>query len=134
MARTMNDDPEPRLGERELDIMQALWQLEHPATVTEVHGALVDGGHDLAYTTVQTMLNRLEAKGKVRRERRGRAHRYRAATAQKTLADAAITRLLSRFFSGSPEALATHLVGNLRDDELKRVQELIDGARAELES
>ena len=51
-----------KLGERELDIMQVLWRLG-PATVSGVHIALIEAGERIAYTTVQTMLNRLEGKG-----------------------------------------------------------------------
>ena len=64
------------VGERELDIIQALWECEE-GTVAEVHARLVARGHDVAYTTVQTMLNRLEAKGIVARDSSERAHRYR---------------------------------------------------------
>ncbi len=126
--------PNPALGDREADIMQVLWDLDRPATVSEVHQTLVDAGHDVAYTTIQTMLNRLEAKGRVRRKRHGRAYRYAAAAARETVARAAVSRVLDRFFDGSAEALATHLVGDLSRDELERVRGMIDAARKETES
>lgn len=125
------ETPQTPLGEREHDVMRALWRLDAPATVSEVHEVLVGEGHDLAYTTVQTLLNRLEAKGKVGRERDGRAHRYRARISESTVAKDAVSRLVDRFFGGSAEALATHLVGDLRDDEIERVRALIDAAAKE---
>ena len=131
MLRTAQSSPPIALGDREADIMQVLWDLDRQATVGEVHQALVDQGHDVAYTTIQTMLNRLEGKGRVRRERQGRAHHYTAAAARDTVARAAVSRVLDRFFDGSAATLASHLVGDLDRDELERVRDIIEAARKE---
>ena len=118
-----------RLGERELDIMQALWGLGK-ATVAEVHKALLKLGHEVAYTTVQTMLNRLEAKGLVARDNADRAHRYKPLLKETAIVGGAIQRLTSRFFRGSKEALAMHLVvKDLSPEQLERLQALIDEQR-----
>src|SRR5262245_25522291 len=85
-------EKEPSLGERELDLMQALWR-RGSATVGEVHAELLSAGSDLAYNTVQTMLNRLEQKGLVGRDATDRAHRYRPRLKQRTAAGGAIRRL-----------------------------------------
>ena len=115
-----------RLGDRELDIMNALWELKN-ASVSEVRERLAASGVDAAYTTVQTMLNRLEAKGHVVRTLDGRAYRYRPHLRQPAAAGKAVRSLIQRFFSGSAEALAAHLVsGDLSEEELKRVRRLID--------
>lgn len=120
---------EPRLGERELDILQALWE-RGEGTVGDVHRALQAMGRNVAYTTVQTMLNRLEAKGHVRRDRDGRAHLYRAVTNEPAAAGVALRRLLERFFGGDPATLATHLVeGPVAERDLDRIQELIERRR-----
>lgn len=119
------------LGERELDIMQVLWRLGK-ATVTEVHKGLVDQGGNVAYTTVQTMLNRLEAKKIVARDYSERAHKYRPLIKEPTFVGSAIQRLTNRFFEGSPEALATHLIEKgLSPEQLERIQSLIDAHRHE---
>ena len=118
-----------KLGERELDIMRALWRLGR-ATVSEVQEALAAEGHEVAYTTVQTMLNRLEAKGQVARDTTGKAHRYRPRLKEPTAAGSAIRTLVDRFFGGSTEALATHLVERQLDPEtLDRLQAAIDEHR-----
>jgi len=57
----MKNESTKNLGERELDIMQALWRLG-PATVADVRMALHAQHKRVAYTTIQTMLNRLETK------------------------------------------------------------------------
>jgi predicted transcriptional regulator len=66
-----------RLGELERAIMDILWEAAEPLTVRQVSGGLTE--RDLAHTTVMTVLDRLAKKGFARRERDGRAWRYRAA-------------------------------------------------------
>jgi predicted transcriptional regulator len=66
-----------RLGELERAIMDILWESPEPLTVRQVSGNLTE--RDLAHTTVMTVLDRLAKKGFARRERDGRAWRYRAA-------------------------------------------------------
>ena len=69
-----------RLGELERAIMDVLWETPEPLTVRQVSGQLTE--RDLAHTTVMTVLDRLAKKGFARRERDGRAWRYRAAESQ----------------------------------------------------
>ena len=122
----MKGESKKNLGERELDIMQALWQMES-ATVADVQNALHARQKKIAYTTIQTMLNRLETKGLVARDTTGRVHRYRALLKQPKAADSALRRLTQRFFGGSAEALVTRLVEkDLTGEELERIQTLID--------
>src|SRR5437899_7345684 len=66
-----------RLGDLQLRIMQTLWAREE-ATVADVHGALA-GERDLAYTTIATMVRKMEARGLVRHRLDGRSFVYRAA-------------------------------------------------------
>ena len=111
-----------KLGERELDIMQVLWQ-SGSATVADVHQSLQNKRDDIAYTTVQTMLNRLEAKGLVRRDDSDRAHRYLPVLKEPAVVNRAIQKLAERFFSGSVEALATRLVEkDLSLEQLEHIQ------------
>jgi BlaI family transcriptional regulator, penicillinase repressor len=118
-----------KLGERELDIMQVLWR-RGKATVTEVHQALLEQGNEVAYTTVQTMLNRLETKSIVARDDSDRAHSYRPLLKEPVVVNGAIQRLTKRFFSGSVEALATRLVEkDLSPEQLERIQSLINAHR-----
>lgn len=107
------------LGERELDVMTALWA-SGSGTVTEVRDAL---DTPLAYTTVLTILRNLEAKGYVRHEEEGRAHRYFPRVKQKAAQRNALRRLVDTLFTGSPEALLAHLVDehDLTADDLRRM-------------
>lgn len=110
--------------DRELDIMAVVWELGS-ATVREVQERLDD---ELAYTTVLTLLRTLEAKGHVRHEAEGRAHRYYPAVARDQAGASALRRLLDKVFGGSPEALVTQLVSDqdLRPEDLARIRRLLD--------
>ncbi len=118
-----------KLGDRELDIMKALWD-SGGGTVAEVHELLVARRGNVAYTTVQTMLNRLEEKGHVRREKVGRAYMYKPVMKEPAAAKVAVRRVIDRFFGGDPAALATHLVeGTVSDRDLARIEALIASRR-----
>ncbi len=114
----------PNFTDRELDVMAVLWELGS-ATVRQVQARLEP---DLAYTTVLTILRVLEAKGHVRHEPDGRAHRYLPTVAQEEAGASALRRLVSKVFRGSPEALLTQLVSDdsLSDEELLRLRRLLD--------
>lgn len=92
----------------EFEIMSALWS-RGPANVAAVQQAL-DGPSPLAYTTVQTMLNILCRKGKVKRVLKGRAYEYIPAVSRKRAARAALRDVLNRLFGGSAENLVMSLV------------------------
>lgn len=120
-----------KLGERELDIMQALWKLGN-ATVGEVQEVLRGQGDEIAYTTIQTMLNRLETKRIVARNNSERTHYYYAVLKEPNVADSAVKRLTERFFRGSAEELVSRLVKkDLSAEQLDRIQSLIDAHRRE---
>ena len=109
------------LAEREAQLMDVLW--DHGAsTVTEVQSRL---GDELAYTTVLTMLRKLEAKGYVGHEEEGRAHRYHALIERTAAQEGALKTLVSRLFKGSSDALLLHLVSreNLSAKQDRRIEE-----------
>ena len=115
------------LGERELDVMTYLWA-NGSGTVTEVRDGL---DADLAYTTVLTILRNLEAKGFLRRETEGRAHRYFPNVKQRAAQRHALRRLIDALFRGSPEALLAHLVEeeNLSAEDLRRLARQVSSGR-----
>jgi|UPI0004766326 BlaI family transcriptional regulator, penicillinase repressor len=112
----------------ELKIMQVLWRLG-PCQVQMVQQEL-EGG--LAYTTVQTMLNVLERKGRVTRRLRGRAFEYRAAVTEEKTLGTAVADLVDRMFGGSPEELVMSLVNSRQLDagRLAKLAERVDAAKA----
>ena len=92
--------------------MKVLWE-RGPSTVQEVQRLLAER-RELAYTTVQTMLNVLQRKGKVRRTREERAHRYAPAVSRKKETSRAMRDVLDRFFGGSAENLVMNLLETRR--------------------
>jgi predicted transcriptional regulator len=92
----------------ELDIMKVLWETG-PAPVQTVQERLA-ADRPLAYNTVQTMLNVLHRKGKVRRELQGRAFLYEPAVTRLEAAGQAVGDLVQRMFDGSAESLVLSLV------------------------
>jgi predicted transcriptional regulator len=103
----------------ELEIMQVLWEAG-PCTVSEVQPKLKA---ELAYTTVQTMLNVLLRKSKVKRVQEGRAFRYRAAVSRERATGSALNDMVKRMFGGSSEALLMAMVDarQISAEELERV-------------
>ncbi len=91
----------------ELRLMQVLWR-DGPATVAEVRDRLPDP--KLAYTTVQTMLNILERKGKLQRELQGRAFLYKPTLSEARALGHAVRDLVDRMFGGSGEDLVLNLL------------------------
>lgn len=117
----------------ELRIMQVLWE-KGASTVQAVQERLP--GESLAYTTVQTMLNVLQRKGKVKRRLVGKAYEYRPVLSRERALREAAGDLLDRMFGGSVDALLMSLVKSRQIDatKLAKLQRLIDeGERTEEE-
>jgi predicted transcriptional regulator len=66
----------PQLHELESEVMEQVWEREE-ATVRDVLEALNSGRRQRAYTTIMTIMARLEKKGMLEREKRGKTHVYR---------------------------------------------------------
>ena len=88
---------------------------------------------ELAYTTVQTMLNILHRKGKVRRQLKNRAYLYRPVLSRKKAVTQAVGDMLDRFFGGSADSLVLNLVEtrHLTPEKLARIQKLLEPPREE---
>jgi BlaI family transcriptional regulator, penicillinase repressor len=108
----------------ELEIMNVLWQTG-AASVQTVQARL--RGRALAYTTVQTMLNVLHRKGKVRRRLKDRAYLYQAVVSRQKAVTQALGDMLDRFFGGSADSLVLSLVETrkLTPQALARIQKLL---------
>jgi predicted transcriptional regulator len=128
MPRRKKSDPS--LTPLELEIMNVLWA-EGPAGVQAVQQRLA--GRSLAYTTVQTMLNVLHRKGKVRRTLQNRAYVYAPVLSRQKAVRQAVGDMLDRFFGGSADSLVLSLVEtrHLTAERLARIQRLLAEAREE---
>lgn len=90
----------------ELQMMQVIWR-DGTSSVLAVQAGLTQ---ELAYTTVQTMLNILVRKGHLRRKLAGRAFLYSAAVTEASATGSALRDLLDRMFGGSGEQLVMALI------------------------
>jgi predicted transcriptional regulator len=107
------------LTKLELQIMQVIWR-QGASNVNEVQAGLEQV---LAYTTVQTMLNILERKGKLKRRLRGRAYEYSAVVSEDKATRHAVRDLVDRVFAGSAEDLVMSLI-KTRQIDAKKIAEL----------
>jgi predicted transcriptional regulator len=107
------------LTKLELQIMQVIWRLG-PSNVNAVQAGLEQ---QLAYTTVQTMLNILQKKGKLKRKLRGRAYVYSATVTEEKASGHAVRDLVDRMFGGSSEELVMSLIKS-RQLDAKKIAEL----------
>jgi len=107
----------------ELRIMQVLWS-GGAMNVQAVQEGLKE---ELAYTTVQTMLNVLVRKGHLGRERVGRAFFYRPLKSRELASGGAVRDLVNRIFNGSVESLLVNLVQSRQIDraELARLAQKV---------
>jgi BlaI family transcriptional regulator, penicillinase repressor len=109
----------------ELEIMRVLWNLER-ASVREIHESILDRRRP-AYTTVQTIVRRLEEKGAVRRLRKiGNALIFEPAISRRSVHGRLITELL-HLFGGSARPLMAYLAetGRLNLEDLRELETVI---------
>jgi predicted transcriptional regulator len=125
--------PKRRLGPLEEQLLQALWK-RRSATVREL---MVQGGLDVAYTTVMTTLDRLYKKQLLDRKAEGRAFRYRLRHTpeefQKAAAGEAIRQILMSNGTSSPPL--SYFVEAITEHDVKlldQLQELVERKRREL--
>jgi BlaI family penicillinase repressor len=116
---------EPKLSALELRIMGELWS-RGSLSIREIHEAVVKRDRP-AYTTVQTMVYRLEAKGAVRRTKKiGNAHVFEATTSRASVQTRLLKELLG-LFGGSARPVMAHLVemGKISNEDIEDAQKLL---------
>jgi predicted transcriptional regulator len=116
---------QPKLSALELRIMNELWT-RGALSIREVHEAVVKKDRP-AYTTVQTMVYRLEAKGALRRTRKiGNAHVFEATTTRASVQTRLLKELLG-LFGGSARPVMAHLVemGKISKEDIDDAQKLL---------
>jgi predicted transcriptional regulator len=120
-----------RLGDLQLKIMKVLWE-QREVTVA-VHQAL-EPATSLAYTTIATMLRKMEARGLVSHRLEGRNFVYRAAVAEKAVTGHMASDLLERVFAGSLADMVSHLLTTreISRAELVKLQRIIAQRRKKL--
>jgi predicted transcriptional regulator len=114
----MGEREKETLTKLELQIMQVIWK-QGASNVSAVQAGLEQ---ELAYTTVQTMLNILHRKGKLKRKLNGRAFEYSATVTESKASSHAVRDLVDRMFGGSSEELVMSLIKSRQIDAKKIAQ------------
>lgn len=114
-----------RLGPLQLQILKVLWSTDEPQSVSAVQEAL--RGSDLAYTTIATMLRKMEDRHLVRHTEQGRKFLYEAVMTESEASRSMASELVERMFEGSLTATVSHLLETheVDPDELAELERLI---------
>lgn len=113
-----------RLGDLERAVMQALWTAPAPLTGRDVATAL--SRPDLAYTTVLTVLTRLERKGLVRRDSSARAHTYSPVASREDHVTVLMQQALGQ--AGDRAAALQHFARSMSAEEAATLRRALDEA------
>jgi predicted transcriptional regulator len=123
----------PKLGRLELQVLEVLWA-RGQASVREIQEGFPEPRP--AYTTVQTTVYRLEAKGALRRTRKiGNAHIFEPLVAREVARHRLLDTILS-FFGGRPQPMMQQLVeaGKLTLDDVRDLEKAIRKRKAQQET
>lgn len=123
----------PALTMAEWEIMEAVWELSGSPSVRDVFEHAYPGG-EKAYTTVQTVMNTLERKGLLGREKIGLVYFYTPTRSREELANAEVSSVVRRIFGGSIPAVANSLLSldGLTLDEIGKIKKLLREKEREL--
>jgi len=122
MVRDLQDLPDA-----ELAVLQTLWE-RGPSTIRHLTDALYPAGTDAHYATVQKLLERLESKGCVRRDRSSWAHVFKATMDRDELIGRRLQAVAEKLCGGSLTPLLTNLVRSKRltPKERREIRRLMD--------
>ncbi|MDY6877876.1 MAG: BlaI/MecI/CopY family transcriptional regulator [Chloroflexota bacterium] len=115
-----------QLTDLQTAVMNVLWQQDE-ATVAQVHASLQEE-RQLAFTTVATILSRLEKYGLLAHRTEGRQYVYRPLVSRSEVRRSQLTKLLNRFFQGNPADLVYYLINEsaVDDEDIGRILALIE--------
>ena len=117
----------PSISDTELDVLKVLWE-QPGGTVREIQASLRPLGRQWAYTTVQTLLHRLEEKKYVACDRVGAAHTFRAVLSRDQLLQRRLTDLSDQLCEGAASPLVLALVEGVRftPKEIEQLRRMLD--------
>jgi BlaI family penicillinase repressor len=120
-----------RLGNQQLRIMKLIWA-RNEVTVADVQMAIGERP-PLAYTTIATMLRKLEERGLLSHRQDGRTYIYKATAPENVVTRSIARDLVHRLFNGSLTGLVSHLLeaGDVDPGEVERLEKLLAEIRKE---
>lgn len=128
----MTRRPLNELGDLQREVMELLWD-RGEATVHDLRDALAATGREPAYTTVLSVLQKLERAGWVGHRKEGRTHVYSAQSSREEEGTSSLGKFIDRVFRGDPKLLFQHLLDDdrLGSDDLEQLRSMIDARRDE---
>ena len=116
----------PSLSPTETEVLRTVWQLDK-AAVQEVYENFPKK-RKISFTTVQTLLRRLEKKGYLKHRVRGNANIYYAAVNMESVLKRTVNDFLERVFGGDPIPLMMYLAkhGKVTTQDIKKLIKLIE--------
>lgn len=109
------------LGDLQRLVLDLIWE-QNELTVAEARDHLAADGRELAYTTVLSVIQKLEKRGWLEHRRDGRTHVFRAVRSRSEAGRGTVRRVVERLFGGSTSEVMQHLV----DDERLTAGDLAD--------
>lgn len=127
MSRGSLDD----LGDLQKAVMEIVWQLGE-ASVNQVRAKL--SRRKLAYTTILSVMQKLDKTGWLTHREEGRAYIYRPAVTRAEAGRSSLREFINRVCGGDPIAMFQHLLDDeeLSADDLAELRKMIDKRRKEL--
>ncbi|MBX9656460.1 BlaI/MecI/CopY family transcriptional regulator [bacterium] len=125
-------DKEPSLPDSELEVLRVLWKKER-ATAREVWAELQDQGSEWTYATVNTLLQRLEAKGLAASDKSRMTYVYWPEISRSQVVKRRVKQLVDKLYDGRGSSLVMHLLKSQRlsGDEVTEIRQLLDDSIGE---
>lgn len=120
----MNNNLGKVLGELESEVMEIVWKAEDPVSVSDVLRTL-SKKRKIAYTTVMTIMGRLNEKGLLKRQRLGRAYIYQATYSKDTFLSKISRQFLRNFIASFGDTAIAHFTEELDKMPSKKKQKLL---------
>lgn len=119
----------------EWEVMEAVWEHDGSPCVRDIVMSKYPNG-EKAYTTIQTVMNTLEKKGMLTREKIGLVNFYSATKSRNQMAKAELSQMISRVFKGSVPAMANFLLDedNLSLNDISDLKKLLNQKEKELKN
>ena len=119
-----------KLPEAELELMMIIWNAGKPITRTEIEER-IDGSRKVMPSTILTLLSRLEERGYVSREKRGKINYYTPLKEKDSYLQETGRKVLKNLFGNSLSVFAAALYSGepMSDAEIEKLQEFLDSQK-----
>jgi BlaI family transcriptional regulator, penicillinase repressor len=129
-GRPARGDREPTLPDSELEVMRMLWKYQK-ATARQVWTNLSEEGSRWTYATVNTLLQRLEAKGLATCDKSQMTYVYSPKVNKATVIKKRLKHLVDKLYDGESGPLVMHLLKSqkLSKDDITELQDIVEAAK-----